>query len=241
MKKIIYIGTDKWAIQLSKLVHTADISIVHAVIPPNSKNLKEVCRKEKISYSEVKNINNLNHLISKLNFDLYVVIGHPYLLRKPLLDIAEGIGFHPSLLPKRRGRAPLNWAIIDGLAKSGVTLFRLAEGADSGLIYFQEEFLIDDNDTVDILVEKVNKILLDNLEEIVLKWPNLEGIKQDESQASYTPRRYPDDGEIKIDMTPAQAERLVRALNGPYPSAFIRLKDSKKLYVHKVAIEDDLN
>jgi methionyl-tRNA formyltransferase len=199
-----------------------------------------VCLNEGVTYSEVKNVNDLKSFLSTLDFDLFVVVGHPYLLRKPLLDMADGIGFHPSLLPARRGRAPLNWAIIDGLEYSGVSLFKLAEGADEGLIYSQERFLIGKEDTVEDLVEKVNKILLSNLENLICKWPNLGGTRQDEKKATYTPRRYPEDGEIGMNMTAEEAERLVRALNGPYPSAFIKLKNSQKLYIHKASTEDKI-
>jgi methionyl-tRNA formyltransferase len=241
LKKIIYVGTDKWSMQLSRLAESEECSIVHAVVPLKSGPLREICEKLDISYTESNNVNDLELLISKLEFDLYVIVGHPFLLRKPLLDIADGIGFHPSLLPKRRGRAPLNWAIIDGLTTSGVTIFKLAKGADEGLIYFQEEFPITKTDTTNDLIDKVNIILSKNLQDIILKWPDLEGIVQDDNEATYTPRRYPDDSEINMDMTADEAERLVRAMHGPYPSAFIRLNNSQKLYIHDASIENKKN
>ena len=238
MNKIVYIGTDKWAIQLSHLCKSKKVSIVHVVIPLGSESLKKICKSEGLSYTESKNVNDISNFLTSLDFDLFVVIGHPYLLREPLLEIADGICFHPSLLPDRRGRAPLNWAIIDNLEKSGVSLFKLKKSADSGLIYFQKSFKINKNDTVVDLIEKVNKILYLNLERLICKWPNLDGKKQNEDNATYTSKRRPDDGEIFTDMSVQEAERLVRALNGPYPSAFIKLKDSQKLFIHKVSLED---
>lgn len=238
MNKIVYVGTDKWHRQLSSLASSGKLEIVHSVIPLNSKKLRDACLQHNIPFTETKNVNSLESLLSTLDFNLFVVIGHPFLLKPSLLKLARGIGFHPSMLPERRGRAPLNWAIIDGLRKSGVSLFELVEGADEGLIYFQEEFTISKSDKVEDLVKKVDLILRDNLERIVTEWPNLKGEKQDESRASYTSRRYPEDGEIKSTMTNQEAERLVRALSGPYPSAFIKLKGGKKLYVHKVSLED---
>ena len=239
MKKIVYIGTDKWSLQLEKLSKSNSFSIIHAVIPISSRDLLEICKRKNIPYTKIDNVNDLESYLLELDFDLYVVIGHPYLLQKPLLAISEGIGFHPSLLPKRRGRAPINWAIIDDLSESGVTLFKLEKKADNGLIYFQEKFPILKTDTAKTLIDKVNKILEDNLTDIIRKWPDLDGVKQNNNEASYTARRYPDDGEIKMDMSVKEADRLVRALTGPYPSAFIKLKDSKKLYIHTASLDDD--
>ena len=124
LKKIIYIGTDKWAEQLENICNLKNISVIHSFIPNNSKDLLKICHAYEIPYTKTKNINNNLIKIKELVFDLYLVMGHPFLMSKELLQINEGIGFHPSLLPKRRGRAPLNWAIIDELNESGVSLFK---------------------------------------------------------------------------------------------------------------------
>jgi len=238
IKRIVYVGTDKWSQQLSEISKSKEIEIVHSFIPEISESLLKVCKNNKIPYSQTKNINNNLKQIQKLSFDLFVVIGHPYLLKEKLLNINSGIGFHPSLLPKRRGRAPLNWAIIDGLKESGVSLFKLEKGVDNGDIFFQERFSIEVNDNVMDLVSKVNNILNKNLSNLISVWPNLEFKKQDEKKATYTSRRYPEDGEITSNISVSKAGRLVRALSGPYPSAFIRLKDGKKLYLEKVSEVD---
>ena len=77
MNKIVYIGTDKWSIQLSQLCTSTEVSVIHAVIPLGSQSLKKVCLNEGVTYSEVKNVNNLKSFLSTLDFDLFVVVEEP--------------------------------------------------------------------------------------------------------------------------------------------------------------------
>ena len=235
MARIVYIGNDKWDKCLESLFDVAGLEIVHVFIPNNSLSLKKMCIDNNINYTLTENINNNYDIISSLDFDIYLVIGHPFLLRNRLLEIQGGIGFHPSLLPKRRGRAPINWAIIDGLKESGVSLFHLDKGADSGNLIFQEKFKIDKEETASDLIKKILTILIGNLKNILLSWPELPSIPQDESKATYTARRKPEDGEIKPDMSSLEAERLVRALKGPYPSAFIVMENGERLYINEAS------
>ena len=203
--------------------------------------LKRICIDQNLNYTLTENINDNYNLISNLQFDIYLVIGHPFLLKDKLLKIKRGIGFHPSLLPKRRGRAPINWAIIDGLKESGVSLFHLDKGADSGNLNFQEKFKIDNNDTARDLIYRISLIVVNNLKNILLSWPDTPSISQDEDEATYTSRRRPEDGEIITDMTPLEAERLVRALNGPYPSAFIVMDNGERLYINEASMNEFKN
>ena len=236
--KVVYIGNDKWGIQVPELIKSKKIEIVHLFMPSKSTYLKKVCLEHSIPFTETDNVNSNIDIISNLSFDLYLVLGHPYLLRADLLDIKDGIGFHPSLLPKRRGRAPINWAIIDGLTKSGVTIFKLDNGADNGDIFFQDSFSINSDDTSLDLIKKINLILSKNLAPLIENWPNLKSTKQDESQATYTHRRYPRDGEVNLNMSASEIDKLVRALTGPYPSAFIKLSNGEKIFLEKVSKKD---
>ncbi len=238
MTKIVYIGNDKWHSCLESLLHANGLVIVHVFIPNNSSFIKKICIDNNLNYTITENINDNYDLISNLKFDIYLVIGHPFLLRDKLLKIKSGIGFHPSLLPKRRGRAPINWAIIDGLKESGVSLFHLDKGSDSGNLIFQEKFKIDEEDTSSNLIDKISFILVNNLKNILLSWPDIPSISQNEDEATYTIRRRPKDGEIRKDMTSLEAERLVRALNGPYPSAFIVMKNGERLYINEASTNE---
>ena len=238
MRKIIYVGNDKWFGCFEVLTRYNNLDIVHAFIPNDSVSLKQRCLDLNIEFTITDNINDNYVQISNLNFDLYVVLGHPFLLKENLLDVADGIGFHPSMLPRRRGRAPINWAIIDGLDKSGVSIFYLDKGVDSGDIIYQEEFIIEADDTAAKLIDKVSTILANNLPGILLSWPDFSTSTQDNSKASYTIKRKPEDGEITFEMSALEAERLVRALNGPYPSAFITMNNGERLYINEASINE---
>ena len=204
-------------------------------LPRDASLLIQTCLDNDIGYTITSNINDNRKDISLLEFDFFVVMGHPFLLKRNLLELRPGIGFHPSMLPQRRGRAPINWAIIDGLTEIGVSLFHLDHGVDSGNIIFQQTIPVEKNDTAANLVTKISEVLVASLGEILVAWPNLPSIEQDENNASYTEKREPKDGEITKDMTAGEAARLVRALNGPYPSAFIVMENGEKLYINEAS------
>ncbi len=235
MNKIIYVGNDKWSRCLTSILDVEQLVVAHVFLPRDASLLIQTCLDNDIGYTITSNINDNRKDISLLEFDFFVVMGHPFLLKRDLLELRPGIGFHPSMLPQRRGRAPINWAIIDGLTEIGVSLFHLDHGVDSGNIIFQQTIPVEKNDTAANLVTKISEVLVANLGEILVAWPNLPSIEQDENNASYTEKREPKDGEITKDMTAGEAARLVRALNGPYPSAFIVMENGEKLYINEAS------
>lgn len=162
--------------------------------------------------------------LKELKPDLLYVIGWSWLLRKEILELPTRgvIGFHPTLLPEGRGRAPIPWTILKGLRKSGVTLFYLTEKADAGDIIQQIVFNIDPKVTATMLYQKV----CEQTYEIVSKtFPLLSSgkekrIKQDETKATYWTKRRPEDGRICWENTSDCIDALVRAVTHPYPGAF---------------------
>ena len=88
------------------------------------------------------------------------------------------------------------------------------------------------------MIVKISELIVNNLPALLLNWPDIPEITQDENQASYTVRRNPSDGEITTNMTASEAERLVRALNGPYPSAYIVMGNGEKLYINEASINE---
>ena len=128
------------------------------------------------------------------------VISWSQLIPEVILEIPPKgvIGLHYSLLPKRRGGAPLNWAIIDGLNKSGITLYYMDRGIDSGDVIAQKKFSIGYEDNVNGLLEKIKKIA----PFLVLKYFNriIKGdaprLKQSARFSTYTRRRMPKDSQI---------------------------------------------
>ncbi len=129
---------------------------------------------------------------------------------------------HGSLLPKFRGRAPLNWAILEGEVESGVTLHHMVEKADAGDVVDQEWIPIDDEDSV----REVHTKLLEasvNVWDRCLNWferGKAPRLPQDHSQGFYRGRRTADDGRLDFAWSAKRCFDLVRAVTRPYPGAF---------------------
>ncbi len=139
------------------------------------------------------------------------------------------VGMHYSLLPDRRGGAPLNWAIIDGIPATGITLYYLDDGIDTGDIIAQQDVPIDAEDTVKDLLDKIIEAapslfcrLIDDI---------LDGtaprIPQNDAQATTTSRRRPADSAIDWTMDLDALHRFIRAVAPPYPAAFTTLKTKR--------------
>lgn len=162
--------------------------------------------------------------IKQLQPDIIFCIGWPQIMGKEILQIPRHgcVGIHPTLLPQRRGGAPINWCLIDGLTNSGVTLFYFDKGVDSGDIIAQHEIEITLEDTAEILLDKVTIAAT----ELVKKYyPLLEKgsaprIAQDNAKATYTRRRRPEDGVIDWRKTSLSIYNWIRALSLPFPGAF---------------------
>lgn len=164
--------------------------------------------------------------------DLVFVVGWSQLVREPFLSTAaHGVfGMHPTLLPRHRGRAPIPWAILSGLARTGVTLFEIADPtADSGPIVGQAEIEIARDETATTLFAKID----DAHEQLVRTYvPQLIAgtaprTPQDVRRASSWPRRAPADGIIDWETRAPYLDAWVRAQTRPYPGAFTFLGDER--------------
>lgn len=200
--------------------------------------LDEFSNKHNIPLLKIENINQpevINALKEK-NIDWLFIIGWSQIAKKELLDSPKlgCLGMHPTLLPVGRGRAAVPWAIIKGLEKTGVTMFKLDEGVDTGLILGQVEIPMEERESATTLYKKVDDahvtLMAKYWHDIVQNNVSLQ--KQDESLATYWEGRKPEDGRISEDMTCLDADRLVRAVTKPYPGAFYE-EDNKKIVIWK--------
>jgi UDP-4-amino-4-deoxy-L-arabinose formyltransferase/UDP-glucuronic acid dehydrogenase (UDP-4-keto-hexauronic acid decarboxylating) len=147
-----------------------------------------------------------------------------YMLPAAFLDLARRGAFnlHGSLLPRYRGRAPVNWALIHGETETGLTLHRMTPRPDDGPIVAQVRVPIDETDTAADLYAKMVPAAAGLVAET---WPRLadgtaEETPQDESRASYFGRRRPEDGRIDWQWDARRVYNLIRAVTHPYPGAF---------------------
>ena len=163
--------------------------------------------------------------IRKLEPELIFVVGWSQLVHDPFVALAsEGVfGMHPTLLPRHRGRAPIPWAILTGLARTGVTLFEIVDStADSGAIVGQVTLEIARDETATTLFTRIAEAHVELTRELVpqLLARTAPRIPQDPTRASAWPRRTPADGIIDWDTRAPYLYDWVRAQTRPYPGAF---------------------
>lgn len=162
--------------------------------------------------------------LSALDLDLMVVCGWTRLLPAATLVIPRRgcVGFHASMLPSHRGRAPVNWAIIHGARETGATMLMLDPGVDTGAILDQRPVSIDPFDTCGTLYSKVADAGVAMLRAHLpaLLAGTLRGIEQAPNDGDVLPRRTPEMGITDWTSTPQQVHDWVRALTHPYPGAF---------------------
>ncbi len=167
------------------------------------------------------------------------------LVRSPILDIPPHgcLNLHGSLLPRYRGRVPLNWVLVNGETETGVTLHYMTPRPDDGDIVKQATIQIAEDDTAASLHNKAATATGEMLDEIL---PALRAGKaprdpQDHGEASYYGGRTPADGEIDWAASAASVRNLVRAVTRPFPGAFSHMGDRKCLFwtVSEVSGEKD--
>jgi methionyl-tRNA formyltransferase len=170
--------------------------------------------------------------IRALDPELIFVVGWSQLVREPFIALArEGVfGMHPTLLPRHRGRAPIPWAILSGLARTGVTLFQIVDAsADSGAIVGQVAVDIAPDETAEMLFSRIADAHVELIREYVpqLVARSAPRIAQDARRASSWPKRTPADGIIDWETRAPYLYDWVRAQTRPYPGAFTYLGDEK--------------
>jgi UDP-4-amino-4-deoxy-L-arabinose formyltransferase/UDP-glucuronic acid dehydrogenase (UDP-4-keto-hexauronic acid decarboxylating) len=139
------------------------------------------------------------------------------------------VNLHGSLLPRYRGRCPVNWQLIHGETQGGVTLHHMVLKADAGDIVAQQAVPIEERDTALTLFRKMEKATEGLLREYIpqLLAGTAPRIPQDHSQASYFGGRRPDDGRIDWSWPARRIYNLIRAVTWPYPGAFAFLNEKK--------------
>ena len=161
--------------------------------------------------------------LRELNPDLIVVIAFGQILRKEVLDLPKYgcVNVHVSLLPKYRGAAPINWAIINGEEKTGVTTMFMDEGLDTGDIIKTREFSLDDEINAgqlhDIMMEEGADVLSQTVKAI--EDGTAERIRQNDDESTYAPMMDRNLGHIDFKKSAVSIQNLVRG-TVPWPGAW---------------------
>jgi len=178
------------------------------------------------------------HSLKKAQADLFVVAAYGKILTKAILQIPKkfAINLHASLLPKYRGAAPINWAIIKGEQESGISVFRMNEYMDKGEIILQKKSAISSSDTALSLRERLSKIGAQATVEAadLIEDGKASFRAQNEAQVSFAPKLKKEDGLIDWGLSALEVHNRIRGLQ-PWPGAFTYLENKfLKIWSSKV-------
>ena len=188
----------------------ADVARIHRIpcLTPSSPNRPEV-------------VETLHALAP----DLILSVWYRRLLGPELLALPRvaALNLHGSLLPAYRGRAPLNWVLVNGEARTGVTLHHMTVAADAGDIVAQRPINIEPDDTAFTLYERMMKV---GVELLLETYPSVldstaPRVSQDHARATTVPRRRPEDGRVEWAWPATRIFNMIRAVAHPYPGAFV--------------------
>lgn len=172
--------------------------------------------------------------IAELNPKVILFYGWSWMVPKILFSRYTCLALHTSPLPKYRGGSPLQHQIIAGEEKSATSIFRIDEGLDTGPIYAQTQFSL--AGTLDEIFERIVKVgTKDTIKVLNGLFDNtIKPVAQENKNTTVFKRRTPDESELAVDdfrtRTSKELYNLIRSLQYPYPRAYIKCKDGKKLY-----------
>ncbi|NPA48541.1 MAG: methionyl-tRNA formyltransferase [Thermodesulfobacteria bacterium] len=233
--RLVFMGTPQFAVPILKALLESEDEVVAVVTqpdkpagrgkkltPPPVKVLAQQYGVPVLQPSKIKDPNFLEEL-RRLAPDAIVVAAYGKILPKEILELPPlgCINVHASLLPKFRGAAPINWAIIAGEKETGVTIMQMDEGMDTGDILLMEKIPIAPDETAGTLHDKLSqlgaKLIVKALKD--LKEGRLKPRKQPEEGVSYAPMLRKEDGLLDFSRPAEELANLIRGLD-PWPTAY---------------------
>ena len=252
--RIVFMGTPDFAVKTLEKIIENGYDVVAVVTQPD----KPKGRDKKLSPPPVKEC-ALKHNLTVLqpqrardeafvqelkcyNPDAIVVVAFGQILPESILHMTKYgcINVHASLLPQYRGASPIQWAVIDGCKKTGVTTMLMDEGIDTGDILMIREYELAKKETGGSLFDKLSllgaELLIETLKGI--EADSIKPIKQDDEKSSYVKMLTKAMGHIDFTKNANEIERLIRGLN-PWPSAFTYM-NKKMLKIWDADVSEDI-
>ena len=231
---IVFMGTPDFAVPSLKML-IKEHNVLAVVTQPD----KPKGRGKKLAFSPVKETaleNGIEVLqpvkvkdgtfaeeLKRFNADVFVVVAYGRILTEEVLNLPKYgcINVHGSLLPKYRGAGPIQWSIINGEKKTGVTTMFMEKGLDTGDMLIKTEIDIEPEDTYGTLAEKMSVVGAETLKETLelLKEGKLKPQKQDDEQSTYAPKINKETECINWEDSAENIKNLIRGLN-PEPGAY---------------------
>ncbi len=237
MRYILIGSVDSSERTLQKLIdHQQNVVAVFGYTPEDSSgvsgyvDMQPTAAQNGLPFFPFQRINDHAQQIAELNPDIILVVGLSQLVNRKILDAATRfcIGFHPTMLPHGRGRAPLAWLVHEQIP-GAATFFEMGEGADDGAIFVQSPFTVSATDTARDVSAKILIGLDQALDVLLPRFSNndFHRTPQIHSEASYFGKRSAADGVIDWQSSAKQILRLIKAASHPHPGAFSFCKDEK--------------
>lgn len=251
-KRIIFMGTPSISSKVLEGLISNGYNVVAVIAQPDREvgrkkilepvPTKVVAEKYNIPVYQPVKIRKEYEFVKELNPDVIVTLAYGQIVPQGLLDIPKQgcINLHGSLLPKYRGAAPIQYALINNEKVTGMTLMKMVKEMDAGEMYATEEVEISIDDNATSLFEKMGDAAL----RLILKAlpiyleGNLKGVAQDESLVTFAPSIKPEEEKIDLSKTKEEIFGLIRGLSDT-PGAYLYFEDTKlKIYRAKIVSDE---
>ena len=253
MLRIIFLGTGPFAVPSLRALYSTRREMVCAVSrPPRGRRAQPapvtVAAKElgiDTWTPETVNSDESREKLTAMHADLLVVCDYGEILKPPTLAVSRlgGINLHGSLLPKYRGAAPVQWAVLNGDAETGNTVIQMTPGLDAGPCLGIQRIAIDPDETAGELEARMAELGAELVPQVVdqLESGTSQPLEQDKTQATKAPRLTKEHGQIDWSRSAKEIKNQVRALQ-PWPRAYTSWecpeRKAMRLIVHQAAIAD---
>lgn len=240
--KIVFFGSAHFAVPALEALLKSRHELVCVITQPDKKKgrhlqlaatqVKHTASAAGLKTFQPENINSPESInfLKDLDADLFVILAYGQLLSKSVLDIPKlmPINIHASLLPRYRGAAPINWAIINGDKKTGITIIYVTLKMDSGPVIMQKEIKIEAKDTAVSLEEKLSFCGSTTLMEalVIIDQRDYRLVEQDEDQVVYAPKLKKEMGLIDWNNSAGNIHNQIRGVL-PWPGAFTNYRQRR--------------
>jgi methionyl-tRNA formyltransferase len=249
--RTVYLGTSEYAVKVLRRLAESPHRPTLVVAPPDRPRgrgrrtapppVADACSELGLELLQTESINRDDAVarIRAADPELGVVCAFGQLIREPLLTELPMLNVHPSLLPRWRGAAPIERAIMAGDLQTGVTIIRVSAGYDSGPIALQDALSIDPGEDYGSLADRLagvgGDLIVGALD--LAAAGELEFSEQDESEATYAEKLAPEERRLDPSRPAVELERAVRALN-PHLGCYLELVGGERLGVRAAVAED---
>ena len=251
--RIIFLGSSQFSYPSLEILMKSRYEIAGVITQPGrpfgrgqkirSASVKDLAESSRVPIAQPEKASSIEcrELVQEIHPDIIVVVAYGQILSKEFLAIPKYgcVNVHSSLLPKFRGASPINWAIIKGEKKTGVTTIQMDEGMDTGDILLQKETPILADEDAESLSKRLAKLAAEILMETLSLYEEGKafGTKQQSELSSYTRLLKKEDGQLDWNWKAEQIINLIRGLT-PWPGVFSFLEGQRIKLIRGYPIEE---